>query len=193
VSEDVQESRQNLTPRKRAFLASFSLCGNISQACRDSEVSRPTVYEWLKYDPDFRPLFEDAKEVACDILEEEARRRACEGVQKPVFGSLGHGAGSGQIGTVREYSDTLMIFLLKAARPEKYRERVDTRHSGGIGVVSVQIQASVGEALKEPDYLEYLEQRALAADRNAGVICPDVQSGEVGAGSTPDQAQPGDP
>jgi hypothetical protein len=28
--------------------------------------------------------------------------------------------------TIREYSDTLLIFLLKAARPEKYRER---RHS----------------------------------------------------------------
>jgi hypothetical protein len=28
--------------------------------------------------------------------------------------------------TIREYSDTLLIFLLKAARPERYRER---RHS----------------------------------------------------------------
>jgi len=28
-------------------------------------------------------------------------------------------------GGIRKYSDTLLIFLLKAAYPEKYRERVD--------------------------------------------------------------------
>jgi hypothetical protein len=33
-----------------------------------------------------------------------------------------------------EYSDTLLIFLLKGARPEKYRERADVRHSGKIDV-----------------------------------------------------------
>ncbi len=32
-------------------------------------------------------------------------------------------------GTVREYSDILLIFLLKALRPEKYRERVEVRGS----------------------------------------------------------------
>ena len=30
-------------------------------------------------------------------------------------------------GTVRRYSDVLLIFLLKALRPERYRERVDVR------------------------------------------------------------------
>ena len=30
-------------------------------------------------------------------------------------------------GYVREYSDILLIFLLKAVRPEKYRERVEMR------------------------------------------------------------------
>lgn len=33
-----------------------------------------------------------------------------------------------------EYSDTLLIFLLKGARPEVYRERADVRHSGKIDV-----------------------------------------------------------
>ncbi len=32
-------------------------------------------------------------------------------------------------GTVREYSDILLIFLLKALRPERYRERAEVRGS----------------------------------------------------------------
>ena len=43
----------------------------------------------------------------CDALEAEARRRAVEGVRKPVFYQ---GVICGWVG---EYSDTLLIFLLK--------------------------------------------------------------------------------
>ena len=32
-------------------------------------------------------------------------------------------------GTVREYSDTLLIFLLKGMKPEKYRERYQVDHN----------------------------------------------------------------
>jgi hypothetical protein len=34
--------------------------------------------------------------------------------------------------TVQEYSDTLLIFLLKGARPQKYRELRQTEHSGRV-------------------------------------------------------------
>ena len=67
---------------------------------------------------DFAKLWDDALEVACDAMEEEARRRAMEGTKKPVF-YLGKVCGH-----IKEYSDTLLIFQLKAHRPEKYRERV---------------------------------------------------------------------
>ncbi len=55
---------------------------------------------------------------ACDALASEARRRAVEGVLKPVYykGKL--------VGFIREYSDTLLMFLMKAAMPEKYRDNV---------------------------------------------------------------------
>ena len=32
----------------------------------------------------------------------------------------------------RDKSDTLLIFLLKARRPEKYKDRVSTEHSGTV-------------------------------------------------------------
>ena len=67
----------------------------------------------------------EAREEACDALEAEARRRAVEGVRKPVYyrGEI--------VGTVKEYSDTLLIFLMKGAMPEKYRENVKIEHTGG--------------------------------------------------------------
>ena len=57
-----------------------------------------------------------------DDLELEARRRAVEGTERPVFYQ------GGEVGYVREYSDTLLIFLLKAHRPNKFRERVEHEH-----------------------------------------------------------------
>jgi hypothetical protein len=66
----------------------------------------------------YKKAFEDAAEEAADLLETEARRRALEGVEEPVFYQ------GQQCGTVHKYSDTLLIFLLKGCRPEKYVERV---------------------------------------------------------------------
>ena len=52
-------------------------------------------------------------------MELEARRRAVKGTDKPVF-QRGE-----QVGTIREYSDTLLMFLLKANKPEKFRDNFD--------------------------------------------------------------------
>ena len=53
------------------------------------------------------------------FAEVEARRRAVEGVEEPVGWFQGTPGG-----TVRKYSDTLLIFLLKGARPHKYRDNI---------------------------------------------------------------------
>ena len=103
--------------RQRQFLAAFVALGNVSAAARRSGVARCTVYAWLDADPAFATSFIDAKEEAADTLEFEARRRAVDGVERPAFHA------GRQVSFVREYSDTLLIFLLKAAKPEKYAHR----------------------------------------------------------------------
>ena len=66
-------------------------------------------------------------------MEREAARRAYHGVEEPVFHK-------GEVcGSIRKYSDTLMIFLLKARRPEVYRDMQEQ----GRGGVNVAIQANV--------------------------------------------------
>jgi len=105
-----------------SFLAALAAVGNVSEAAKAAGVSRAFVYTERKADPAFAALWDDALDSAADVMEREAFRRAVEGVDEPVFGPTGRGLGSGEIGTIRKYSDTLLIFLLKGARPNKYRE-----------------------------------------------------------------------
>ena len=69
--------------------------------------------------PEFKAQMDDAKEEACETLESEAMRRAMKGINEPVFHQ------GKQCGTITRYSDTLLIFLMKAAMPKKYGSRVD--------------------------------------------------------------------
>lgn len=92
-------------------------------------MSRVWFYEERKTDEVFAAQWDEALETAIDAMELEARRRAVEGVEKPIVGRIGKDQ-DGIITTVREYSDSLMTLLLKAHRPDKYRERTDVHHTG---------------------------------------------------------------
>jgi AcrR family transcriptional regulator len=123
-----------------AFLAELALRGNISDAARAAGVSRRTVYEWREADASFAADWNEALETAIDAMEREAYRRAFEGTRKPVIGRVGKdedGILSDENGEplyLREYSDSLATLLLKAHRPEKYRERQEVQHTGRVGI-----------------------------------------------------------
>ena len=64
-------------------------------------MDRTTHYYWLKHDPAYAAAFAEAHQMAVTWLEDVAVQRA----------------------TAAEHpSDVLLIFLLKAAKPEKYRD-----------------------------------------------------------------------
>ncbi len=58
------------------------------------------------------------------ILEDEATRRAIEGVKKPVY------QGSKKVGEILHYSDTLLIVLLKAQAPKSTRNASKENYLG---------------------------------------------------------------
>ncbi len=113
-------------PRARvweaAFLSALRRAANVSEAATAAGIGRTTAYEARQRDKPFSDRWDAAIEEACDALEREAWRRAVEGVEEAVFQQ------GVEVGRVRKYSDSLMIALLKAHRPEKYRERHDHRH-----------------------------------------------------------------
>jgi hypothetical protein len=105
-------------PNKRAFLVALSETGNITSASKISGIARNTHYNWMESDPAYAAAYKVALEQAAENLETEARRRAVQGTLRPVFYQ------GNECGVVREYSDTLLIFLLKGAMPGKYKDNV---------------------------------------------------------------------
>lgn len=140
-----------LTPEKlTAFCAALAETCNVGRACKAVGISRMTAYTWRKDIPDFADAWDEAMRAGVTALEDEAHRRAFEGVDKPLthqgrFTHLTDGDGNvlrdaeGRplVASVKEYSDTLAIFLLKAHAPEKYRENSRVELAGNLAVTNM--------------------------------------------------------
>lgn len=86
-----------LTANQIRFIAAYGECGNVTGAAEVARLTRQCHYQWLSQ-PEYQEAFAAAREVAVERLEAEARRRALAG------------------------SDVLLIFLMKALRPDVYRD-----------------------------------------------------------------------
>jgi len=163
--------RMKLTPEKlAAFCAALAETCNVGRACKAVGISRYTAYKWRKDMPDFAKAWEEAMQAGVTALEDEAHRRAFEGVQdplthqgqftylyrdkldengEPVLNEMGFPVrepvldenGEHKVAAVRKYSDTLAIFLLKAHNPDKYRDRQDINLSGQVEIASAIVAA----------------------------------------------------
>jgi len=127
------------TTRQSAFLQAFRDTGTLAGAARKTGVSRSSHYRWVEQDPEYEAEFEDANEETVDVLEQEARRRALEGVEEPVFYR------GEKVGSVTKYSDQLLMFLLMAKRPEQFRERLDitSKVDQGVGGIDPDIMKTL--------------------------------------------------
>ncbi len=94
-----------------AFLAALRNSANVRASCMAAKVSRQAAYQSRDRNARFAAEWKEAEADALDVLEAEARRRAMA------------------------ISDTLMIFLLKAHAPEKYRETTRHEHANAPGDV----------------------------------------------------------
>lgn len=105
----------------------------MSDAAKAAAIDRTTAYRWRAAEPDFAAQWDEAIETAVDAMEREAHRRAFTGIKKPIVGRVEKDK-DGIITYVQEYSDGLATLLLKAHRPEKYRERQEVQHTGKVGI-----------------------------------------------------------
>lgn len=115
--------------RDAKFFKALAAGKPVEKACKLACYGRSTVYEWREQDPEFAKAWDEAVDAAVEAMEAEADRRALEGVDEPVFHN------GEEVGSRKRYSDTLLIFRLKALRPEKYRERVDANVRGNITII----------------------------------------------------------
>lgn len=95
---------------KPAFLEALATTGNIAGSAKLAGITRQNAYVAKKDDPEFAASWNEALDQAMDDLEGSAYARA------------------------KESSDVLTIFLLKAHRPQKYRDNIRHEHDGSVVV-----------------------------------------------------------
>lgn len=129
------------TPEKLAqFLEVLADTANVSAAAKKVRIDRCHMYRLRGENEEFAAAWDEAVKLGTAALEDEAVRRAKDGVLKPVFYK------GEKVGTIREYSDTLLIFLLKARDPDKYADRVKKELSGpGGGPMQQSIEVLFGD------------------------------------------------
>lgn len=127
ASVDNSDARKK---RQKKFLAAYATTGIVSAAAAVAKISRQTYYDWYNSDDEFREQAKHAKKEAIDAMEMEAWRRATQGTTKPVFYQ------GKECGGIQEYSDNLLMFLLKANDPDKFKDRVQNEVTGeGLTIV----------------------------------------------------------
>lgn len=112
--------------KKRLFWGTFNATGSLAASSRAAGLSLAEARRLRREDAPPLPVGlapaggggpseEDAAlERAIAALESEAVRRALEGVEIPVFHQ------GRECGSTVKHSDTLLMFLLKTLRPERY-------------------------------------------------------------------------
>ena len=131
----------NVEPTKQdRFLEAFAALGVITYAAKAAGCSHQAHYQWLQRDPDYPAKFRRALAMALDRAEAEVLRRGLVGWDEPVYGTqyntdptskhYGRPIGKHQVGTVRRYSDKLLLAWLAARNPAEWGQHVE--HSGRI-------------------------------------------------------------
>lgn len=145
-------ARQAFSDRRKAiFIRTLAQTGIVGRAATAAGWPRGHAYTVRAQDEEFAKLWDQAVEFATDALEEAARTRAVDGVSKPVYQQ------KELVGYVTEYSDTLLVQLLKAKRPNEFRENVSLNADvkGGVLVVPGVSSADAWEAAAAANQAEH--------------------------------------
>lgn len=98
---------------RAAFLSKLAETGQVKLSAKVAKIDPKTAYNWRKVNKEFSAAWDEAIEVAIGLLEDAGFQRALR---------------------ARDPSDTLLMFMLKARRPEVYRERSDVQITGDLHI-----------------------------------------------------------
>jgi hypothetical protein len=121
ATENFTEKRYNL------FLAELALDGNVTRAAKAVGVDRSNAYQRRLRNPEFALRWDDAIESFADAVEAEAYRRAVTGTTKGIWHQ------GAKVGEEQQWSDSLLLALLKAKRPGQYGDKSKMELSGPDG------------------------------------------------------------
>lgn len=127
---------------KEKFLEEIAGGATVTAAARATgKKSASGYYRLRETDEKFASDWDAAREAGIDLAEDEVRRRGFEGVEEPVYQ-----AGK-QVGSVRKFSDRLLLAWLAARRPQVWGRRAHLTLTGADGG-PVEVSQSVDEAVE---------------------------------------------
>lgn len=161
------------------FLQALRSTGIVSRACSRAGISYRQAYHRRDTDDEFAMEWRMALDEAIESLEEAAWTRARDGViqKKPIY-SGGQYKGDQEI-TV--YSDQLLMFLLKAHKPQMYRDIPPAVQNFNINLVKQAARRMAIEAGFSPEQVEEAEQEAvkLYSPTQGIALPPNLLSGQT--------------
>lgn len=125
------------------FIEALRETGHVGKSCVIAKVSRQTVYVTRHADESFASRWDSALSDAAWTLEDEGWRRARDGVDEPIIwqGEV--------IGTQKKYSDTLLMFLLKGIRPDKFGDKLTVKLSPEDAALLKKYNLTAGQVMEE--------------------------------------------
>ena len=117
---------------KKPFLKTLAQSMNVMLSCKAAAVTRASAYAERHRSTVFRKQWDQAIKEALELLEASAWQRASRGIMEPIWMKDEDGKPV-KVDQVPKYSDVLLMFLLKAHNPAKYRETFRQEISGPEG------------------------------------------------------------
>lgn len=138
---------------KEAYLKLIAAGWTNKQAAEKVNRNPSTIWRLRQREPAFQAAYDVAAAEGTDCLEDEARRRAVDGVLEDQYyrGAV--------VGQVRRYSDVLLMFLLKSRDRERFSDKQEIKHTGDANLVD-RLTAGrnrlrkVHEEDETPDFLQ---------------------------------------
>jgi hypothetical protein len=140
-----------------AFLGALIELGHVGRAAQAVKIDRRTIWYRRQVDAEFARAYEEAMGIAAQVLEDEAVRRARDGVRRLKFnartGEPYVDPETGRAYVEHVYSDALLMMLLRLHFPERYRERQEVEHAGKaegpVWVLTEELRSEVMERWQE--------------------------------------------
>ncbi len=100
-----------------AFFHHLGRTGSVTVAANRAQLRRSTLYERRQDDEEFAERWARALDLGVERLQDNAMNRALNGTPKPIWRN------GQEVGSVRQFDNRLLQFLLKAHRPDLYGDR----------------------------------------------------------------------
>ena len=161
-AKNAPRSRMVMSQKKRRkFLELLAQTGRVKEsALAVGYTSTIFLNKLRREDEDFAEEWDLALRSAEDVLSDEAVRRSIEGTLDPVYykGDV--------VGYKVNYSDTLLMFVLRGLNPDKYREKA---HSGTnvnlkFGIAVMPMTAPTEGAWEEKAVVMHASQQTLTLE-----------------------------